>query len=116
MLVLHYIALGYLIITTAILLRNRRNFKPLDPVPAAYFARQSPGVSICIHARGEETSVERCVRSAAGQEDPDFHVYVLNDESTHGTAAILARLKAQLTAKLHLTTDCPIRDRASATP
>ncbi|WP_372638316.1 glycosyltransferase family 2 protein [Fodinibius sp.] len=100
MLILFYIALGYLAITTAILLRNRRDFKPLEPVPPGYFARQSPGVSICIPARNEEVSIERCVRSAVSQQYPDYHVYVLDDSSTDGTPDILATLEDQFPKKL----------------
>lgn len=110
MLILLYIALGYLVITTAILLRNRRDFKPLGPVPPAYFARQAPDVSICIPARNEEASVERCVRSAVNQKYPNFHVYVLDDDSTDGTSAILAKLESQFPDKLTVLSSRPKPD------
>ncbi|SHF67089.1 chlorobactene glucosyltransferase [Fodinibius roseus] len=100
MLILFYIALGYLVITTLILLRNRRDFKVPEPAPPGYFARQSPGVSICIPARNEEVSIERCVRSAVSQQYPDFHVYVLDDGSTDRTSDILAALEDQFPKRL----------------
>lgn len=107
---LYYIVLGYLAITTVILLRNRRDFKVLEPVAPAYFARQAPTVSICIPARNEETSIERCVRSAVNQKYPDFHVYVLDDESIDATSTILAKLKTQFPAKLTILPGRPKPD------
>ncbi|SMO78307.1 glycosyltransferase [Fodinibius sediminis] len=100
MLTVAYIALGYLLITSAVLLMNRRDFKPLESVPPSYFARQAPSASICIPARNEEASVERCVRSAVSQQYPDFQVYVLDDGSTDATGTILARLKDQFPNRL----------------
>ncbi|MDZ7682096.1 MAG: hypothetical protein U5J63_10405 [Fodinibius sp.] len=79
MIILLYIALGYLMITTGILYHNRLNFRPLEPTPPHYFDQQSPEVSICIPARNEVNSIERCVRSASEQQYSNAHVYVFNE-------------------------------------
>lgn len=110
MLILFYIALGYLVITTTILLRNRSDFKVPGPVPPGYFARQAPGVSICIPARNEGASIERCVRSAVNQQYPDFHVYVLDDGSTDATPNILDKLKNQFPKRLTVLSGRPKPD------
>lgn len=107
MMILLYIALGYLLITTAILLLNKRDFKPLQPVPPGYFARQAPEVAICIPARNEAKSIERCVRSALYQEYPHFHIYVLDDESTDETPSILSSLEEDFPDKLTVLHGAP---------
>jgi chlorobactene glucosyltransferase len=95
MMILLYIALGYLLITGGILFLNRRDFTPLPPTPRNYFDEQAPPVTICIPARNEANSVERCVRSAIDQQYPNHHVLVLDDESTDGTSEILDSLTQQ---------------------
>lgn len=92
------------------LLRNKRDFKSLEPVPPAYFVQQAPDVGICIPARNEEASIERCVRSAVNQKYPDFQVYVLDDDSTDNTSAILAKLENQFPVKLTVLTGRPKPD------
>lgn len=101
MAILLYIAIGYLLFTTGILYLNRMDFKPLQPTPRRYFDEQAPEVSICIPARNEADSIERCVRSAVDQQYPNYHVYVLDDGSTDGTGDILDKLSRTLT--MHLT-------------
>ena len=93
--ILFYIALGYLVITTAILVLNKNDFRSLTSVPPSYFDRQAPSVSICIPARNEEETIERCVRSALAQNYPHCQVYVLDDESTDGTADILEKVQQE---------------------
>lgn len=88
-----YIALGYLLVTTVILLANRTHFKKLQEVPPHFFDRQAPRVGICIPARNEEQTIERCVRSVLAQKYPNFHLWVLNDQSTDRTGAILSTLQ-----------------------
>lgn len=95
-----YIALGYLLITTAILYHNRVEFNPLMPSYRTYFDEQAPSVNICIPARNEANSIERCVRSAIDQQYPNHKVYVLDDESTDGTSEILKKLSDTFTDKL----------------
>lgn len=100
MTIVFYIILGYLCFTTAILLINKRDFDTLPPVPSYYFSQQAPSVSICIPARNEEATIERCIRSALYQQYPNFNVAVLNDQSTDRTPAILNRLKDEFSNKL----------------
>lgn len=107
MTVLLYIALGYLILTSGILYLNRRDFKPLAPTPRHYFDHQAPEVSICIPARNETNSIERCIRSAVDQHYPNHHVYVLDDESTDGTTEILNKLEDHFPAKLSVISGNP---------
>ncbi len=88
-----YIAIGYLIFTTVILLRNKQHFTPLSMAEEAQFSKDSPKVSICIPARNEEQVIERCIRSALRQNYPNFEVIVLNDNSTDATDEKLSSLK-----------------------
>jgi len=92
MITLLYIALFYLLITSGVLYLNRQDFKPLNPTPRHYFDEQAPRVSICIPARNEANSIERCVRSAVEQQYPNHQVFVLDDNSTDGTSEILDSL------------------------
>ena len=95
MTILLYIALGYLLVTGAILYLNKRDFTPLPPTPRNYFDEQAPAVTICIPARNEANSIERCVRSAIEQQYPNHHLLVLDDGSTDGTSEILDSLSEQ---------------------
>lgn len=105
-----YIALGYLLITTVILLRNRIDFKPLKSAPPTYFDKQAPEVSICIPARNEFRSIARCVRSAVNQQYPNFRVFVLDDESTDGTGQVLKKLGETFPKKLTIISGSPKPD------
>jgi chlorobactene glucosyltransferase len=100
MIILLYIALGYLLITSGILYLNQSDFNPLEPTPRNYFDHQAPEVSICIPARNEADSIERCIRSAIDQQYPNHHVYVLNDGSTDDTTEILEQLSNSFPNKL----------------
>ena len=105
-----YIAFGYLLVTTAILLLNRSDFTSLKPTPGNYFDHQAPDVSICIPARNEENSIERCVRSALNQRYPNYHIYVLDDGSTDKTGEILEKLVAESPNQLSVITGKPKPD------
>lgn len=93
MTILLYIALGYLLITSGILYLNKKDFTSLPPTPHNYFDKQAPQVTICIPARNESNSIERCVRSAIDQQYPNHQVLVLDDGSTDGTSEILDPLE-----------------------
>ncbi|GIV80100.1 MAG: glycosyl hydrolase [Litorilinea sp.] len=54
-----------------------------------------PTVSLLVPARNEEATIERCVRSLLAQDYPAFDLWVLDDNSTDRTPAILARLAGQ---------------------
>lgn len=100
MAILLYIALGYLTITSTILYLNQLDFKPLEPTPKNYFDQQAPEVSICVPARNEVNSIERCVRSAVEQQYANQQVYILDDGSTDGTSEILEKLSSEFPSKL----------------
>ncbi|NGP88076.1 glycosyltransferase [Fodinibius halophilus] len=107
MTILFYIALGYLLVTTGILYLNRIDFSVLPPVPHHYFDQQAPKVSICIPARNEANSIERCVRSAVDQQYPNFEVFVLDDNSTDETPMILERLAHEFPETLSIISGQP---------
>lgn len=63
-----------------------RRFAP-DPDP--------PGLSIVVAAANEEHTLERALESLLALDYPDVQVIVVNDRSTDGTGAVLARLAQQ---------------------
>lgn len=68
------------------------NLKLVRRVSAKMTPEKYPFVSVLVPARNEETNIERCVRSLAGQDYPHFEVLVLDDHSEDGTWEILKRL------------------------
>lgn len=93
MIYLIYLSIGYLAVTTLILLRNHTHFISLHPSRETRYLDQSPPVSICIPARNEEDTIERCVNTALKQSYPDFEVLVFDDGSTDRTGRILEKLQ-----------------------
>jgi chlorobactene glucosyltransferase len=81
----------YLLITTAILIRNRFELKPLpsDNKP------RDISISILIPARNEVMNIENCVRHACRQNYSNYEVIVLNDRSDDRTGEILEKLKPE---------------------
>ena len=67
-------------------------------VPAVPAMDDGPTLSIVVPARDEERTIEACVRSLLTQRGVAAEVIVVNDGSTDGTAAILARLQAEYPA------------------
>jgi len=110
MTILLYITLGYLLITTAILYLNRLDFMSLMSSHKTYFNEQAPQVNICIPARNEVNSIERCVRSAVNQQYPNYQVFVLDDGSTDGTSKILKKLEENYPEKLTIIIGKPKPD------
>ncbi|HEY1433768.1 MAG TPA: glycosyltransferase, partial [Thermoanaerobaculia bacterium] len=53
---------------------------------------RGPRVSVVIPARDEQRDIEAAVRAHLAQDYPNLEVIVVEDRSTDGTAAILARL------------------------
>lgn len=96
-----YFVLCYLIATSAVLIRNRYEFKGLNDIKASA-KNPLPFVSICIPARNEESVIERCVTSALKQDYPNFEVLVLDDNSTDNTTQILSQLAGIIANLKHL--------------
>ncbi|HUS14486.1 MAG TPA: glycosyltransferase [Chloroflexia bacterium] len=80
------VLLGVLLLNMAVLPDLRRY-----PPPAL---ADAPLVSVLVPARNEAANIEACVRGLLASNYPAFEVLVLDDESTDGTAAILAPLAA----------------------
>ena len=107
MIYLLYIALGYLAVTTFVMLWNRKTFSTLRSLENYVLPTDTPKVSICIPARNEEHNIERCIRSALNQKYPELEVLVLDDESTDDTTRILYDLKEEYPYELILLSGKP---------
>ena len=59
------------------------------PVSSAVPA-EWPMISVLVPARNEEGNIGACLSSLVGQEYPHFEILVLDDESSDGTAAVVA--------------------------
>lgn len=78
-------ALGWLLFTSIILIRNRFE---LTALPATV-KKPKLKISVCIPARNEEKNLPVLLPTLLSQTDADFDVWVLNDGSTDGTKAVL---------------------------
>jgi chlorobactene glucosyltransferase len=58
-------------------------------------SQDRPFVSVLVPARNEAENIELCLRSLLAQQDAEYEIIVLDDESTDGTGGILARLEAE---------------------
>jgi chlorobactene glucosyltransferase len=77
--------IGLILFVVAILgiaLSNLRAMRRLGDYPSAV---HYPSVSVLVPARNEEENIRPCVLSLLAQDYPDFHVVVLDDESTDAT-------------------------------
>jgi chlorobactene glucosyltransferase len=85
---------GILFFLGAVLLVALSNWRALRRLGRTPFPRPSrwPRVSVLVPARNEEDNIGPCVRSLLAQAYPDFEVLVLDDESSDGTAEVLASL------------------------
>ena len=93
-----------LAVALGISLSNQVHVKRFDEyTPSA----DQPFVSILVPARNEERNIEACVRSLLAQNYPNFELIVLNDHSSDGTAAILARL-ARSDSRLRVLDGAPL--------
>ena len=99
------LALPWVVLPVATIVRAR-NSRSLDEEPLEV-PGDAPTVSIVIPARNEEHNIERCVRSALESGYPKLEVIVVEDHSTDGTAAILARTAAE-DARLRVVTPDPL--------
>lgn len=96
-------SLFYFALTSLVLIRNHYEFKALNDIKIENSSEKNPPlVSVCIPARNEEETIERCVTSALKQDYPNFEVLVLDDHSTDGTTAILEELSGIIHNLKHL--------------
>lgn len=86
-------------VTSAVLLRNRIEFKSIIDQSITSKLNQ-PKVSICVPARNEEKVIEKCVRSLLNQSYENFEILVLDDNSEDSTPSILQHLNIEFD---HLT-------------
>lgn len=90
-----YIILAYLTLTSFVLIRNLFEFKRLRSEPE-YQSDIHPKVSICIPARNEAQVIERCITHALKQNYLNFEVLVLDDQSTDETGEIVSQLSQRI--------------------
>jgi chlorobactene glucosyltransferase len=85
---------GILVFLVAVLLVALSNWRALRRLGRYPYPPPSrwPRVSVLVPARNEEENIGPCVRSLLAQEYPGFRVLVLDDESSDGTAGVLASL------------------------
>jgi chlorobactene glucosyltransferase len=79
---------------------NRPNLSDVPPL-------DGPPVSVVIPARNEAGTIETVARSVLASSYPSFELIVVDDRSTDGTAAIVARLAAQ-DPRLRLVQGAPL--------
>lgn len=70
--------------------------------PTGTLPDPAPRVSLLVPARNEARSIAACVYSLLAQQYPNFEVLVLDDGSTDGTSAILARLVEEAGGRLRV--------------
>ena len=84
---LNSFSLLFLLLTSAVLLRNRLEFTPIRKY--ATDSSVLPKISVCIPARNEEMNIIKVLKSVCEQTYPNFEVLVLNDHSTDNTAKLI---------------------------
>lgn len=89
-------------LVSAVLLRNRRDFKSIHCLNGEYDFKYKPKVSILIPARNEEKVIRKVVTSALNQSYFPFEVIVLNDKSEDKTGEILADLVSEYGEQLRV--------------
>lgn len=82
-----------MILTSAVLLRNRFEFKSITEQQNVQETKDIK-VSICVPARNEEDVIERCIRSLVNQNYKNLEILVLDDNSEDKTSEILKHLEA----------------------
>jgi len=105
-------ALLYLLITTIILLRNRKDLKPLNLLsPKQHNSSSSnPHIAVCIPARNEESVIGRNLDHLIQQNYSNYSVWILDDESTDHTLEIVTRYKRQHPNLVHIIKGAPLPD------
>jgi chlorobactene glucosyltransferase len=78
----------YLIFTSFILIRNRKDLTVL--APASRKKNTTKKISVCIPARNEENNIATLLQSLVGQTYSDYEIHVLDDHSKDQTAQIVS--------------------------
>lgn len=76
--------------TLVLVIFARRHSRSVLRAPVAAF---TPPVTVVVPAYNERVGIERCVRSLASNDYPEFEVIVVDDGSTDGTAALVRALE-----------------------
>ncbi|MBM3145983.1 MAG: glycosyltransferase [Chloroflexi bacterium] len=87
-----YIVVLFLLLCIITAVSNHRAIRRFDEYPPA---DRYPKVSILVPARNEAGNISACLTSLLAQDYPDFEALVVDDHSTDGTRAIVARLAAK---------------------
>jgi chlorobactene glucosyltransferase len=95
--------IAFLVITFG--LREPPALAPADAGPAR---GRLPSVRIIVPARNEARSIERCVRSIAAQDYPDFQIVVVDDRSTDETGRIARSVSAGNAKFLEVRSGAPL--------
>jgi len=74
------------------LILNLRSLK--TPSSGTKIPRPAPLISVLVPARNEETNIQGCLESLRKQDYPNFEILVLDDNSSDGTADLVARIAA----------------------
>jgi len=89
----HVVVLLFLLALFGLLLINMRVLPDIRRYPPPHVA-EAPFVSVLVPARDEAAHIEACIRGLLTSDYPAFEVLALDDHSSDGTGAILARLAA----------------------
>jgi len=79
----------YLIFTSFILIRNRKDLTVLEP--SSPVKNMNKKISVCIPARNEEKNIATLLETLIGQTHNDFEIRVLDDQSEDKTAEIVQK-------------------------
>jgi len=74
------------------LILNLRSLK--TPSSGTKILQTAPLISVLVPARNEETNIQGCLESLRKQDYPNFEILVLDDNSSDGTADLVARIAA----------------------
>ena len=89
-----FIVLAIHVLVLADIVRGLHCMHGLGAVPACH-DQPAPLVSIIVPACNEEKTIASALSSLQRQSYPNFEIIVVNDRSTDGTAALLARLQEE---------------------
>lgn len=89
---LSFVAILYLLMTTYLLFKNHYYVGGLLTAVDSSSMNTGSKVTICIPARNEESTIKRCVTSACRQNHHKFEVLVLDDQSDDATPQLLSAL------------------------